>query len=548
MSKPSSSPLEEISEDLVDLGVLVDQLYELESVTDRAINVEYHDDLADRLVETFQGNIKSINGKRSQLAALVEEAKEISDAEQLLEQIEFLRKEYLSLKSAVRVAHRQKGGLSTNLTSSDPERISFEPEETTAAMLTATSLERAVLRAEQNRGHATLCYEEAFIDEYARHLASDKLEAYLANSGMSAFSTIMSVLSTRLDASRPVVGLQPMYYENLHLLQRFFPKIKLPEFKKNEGTEKEEGNENGARNEKGDRNESGQSSQKNHKSEQVIEYLRATAPAAIFFDAASNHGETLVHDVESIIKWACEKEAPPVVLIIDTTCLPCLLLPDGLLKEIPPHVSILLVESLAKHHQFGMDIITGGILLLHADEAFHSALQSARATFGTEIAETSAATLPKPNAHLLERRMRRHSKNIELLANSLTEQIAAKKGAIESVTWLSQGVGPSWYRTSALNLRFRREYRTLENYREFEYKVLELAKTQNHRLALGSSFGFDITRLFMTTPGTSSADPFLRLSIGTETRNEIERFVEILTAAHEELLHTWQSSSISKQS
>jgi cystathionine beta-lyase/cystathionine gamma-synthase len=402
-------------------------------------------------------------------------------------------------------------------------------------MAGATSLEKAVLRAEQNRGHATLTYEEAFIDEYARHLSSDKLEAYLANSGMSAFSTIMSVLSTRLDATRPIVGLLPMYYENLHLLQRFLPQIRLPEFKTS------------VINGKSDRNEKTKTNEKDEKINQLIEYLRETAPAAIFFDAASNHGETLVHDVESIIKWACEKQTPPVVLIIDTTCLPCVLLPDGLLKNIPPNVSILLVESLAKHHQFGMDIITGGILLLHADEAFHSALQSARATFGTEIAETSAATLPKPNARLLKRRMQRHSINIELLANSLTEKITARKGVIESVTWLSEGVGPSWYRTSALNLKFHREHRTLENYREFEYKVLELAKTRNHRLALGSSFGFDITRLFMTTPGTSSADPFLRLSIGTETRNEIERFVEILTAAHEELLHTWQGSSISKQ-
>ncbi len=171
-----------------------------------------------------------------------------------------------------------------------------------------------------------------------------------------------------------------------------------------------------------------------------------------------------------------------------------------------------------------MDIITGGILLLHAEESFHSALQTARATFGTEIAETSAATLPRPNARLLKRRMECHSLNIELLANSLSEKLAARKGVIESVTWLSSGVGPAWYRTSALNLRFHREYRTLENYREFEYKVLELAKAKNHRLALGSSFGFDITRLFMTTPGTSSADPFLRLSVGTETKHEIERF------------------------
>jgi cystathionine beta-lyase/cystathionine gamma-synthase len=514
MSKLLSSPLEEISEDLDDLGVLVDQLYELVSTTDRGSSVEYHDDLVDRLVETFQANIKSINAKRSQLAALIEEAKEISDADELLKQIEYLRKEYLSLKSAVRVAHRQKGGLSTNLTSTDPDRISFEPEETSAATLAASPLEKAALRAEQNRGSATLSYEEAFIDEYARHLSSDKLEAYLANSGMSAFSTIMNVLSARLDSTRPVVGLQPMYYENLHLLQRFFPQIKLPEFKKNE---------------------------------QVIEYLRATSPAAIFFDAASNHGETLVHDVESIIKWAREEQTLPVVLIIDTTCLPCLLLPNGLLAGIPTHVSILLVESLAKHHQFGMDIITGGILLLHAEESLHSALQTARATFGTEIAETSAATLPGPNARLLKRRMERHSLNIELLANSLSEKLAARKGVIESVTWLSSGVGPAWYRTSALNLRFHSEYRTLENYREFEYKVLELAKAKNHRLALGSSFGFDITRLFMTTPGTSSADPFLRLSVGTETKNEIERFAEILSSAHEELLSAWQSGSISTQ-
>jgi hypothetical protein len=51
----------------------------------------------------------------------------------------------------------------------------------------------------------------------------------------------------------------------------------------------------------------------------------------------------------------------------------------------------------------------------------------------------------------------------------------------------------------------------------------------------------------MTTPGTSSADPFLRLSVGTETKNEIERFAEILSSAHEELLSAWQSGSISTQ-
>jgi cystathionine beta-lyase/cystathionine gamma-synthase len=513
MLKPLFSSLEEISEDLADLGILVDQLYELESTSDGESNIEYHDDLVARLVETFQANIKSINAKRSQLASLIEETKQISEVDELSQQIEYLRKEYLSLKSAVRVAHRQKGGLSTNLVSTDSERISFEPEDTTKTAVAASSLEKAVLRGEQNRGFASLSYEEAFIDEYARHLSSGKLEAYLANSGMSAFSTIMNVLSTRLDATRPLVGLQPMYYENLHLLQRFFPQIKLPEFKKNE---------------------------------EVIDYLQHHSPAVIFFDAASNHGETLVHDVESIIKWACEKQSLPIMLVIDTTCLPCLLLPNDLLKNIPSHVSILLVESLAKHHQFGMDIITGGILLLHADESFHSALQSARATFGTEIAETSAATLPRPNAQLLRRRMQRHSLNIELLANSLSDRISSRKGVIESVTWLRQGVGPLWYRTSALNLRFHREFRTLENYREFEYKVMELAKAKNHRLALGSSFGFDITRLFMTTPGTSSADPFLRLSVGTETKIEIERFVEVLTAAHEELLSTWQSSSMSK--
>lgn len=425
------------------------------------------------------------------------------------------RKKILSLKSALRILYRQR---STIYCARDWQSPAYNASMQPGRNRLWQGIEAHNLDYKRDGHLDEQLYEQAFVQEYASQLGSDHLQPYMTNCGMAAFSTVLHLLAHELDLGPVTVGIEPMYFENVHLLRPFFPSIQLIS-----------------------------PTSRQH----LKEFLDSAQPSIVFLDAASNRGQVFHHDLESVMQWAMSANHA-VTLVIDNTCVPCPLLPEGLLAGLPPRISVILIESLAKYHQFGMDTVTGGIILAHADEALNSHLRKTREVLGTNITDASVPSLPVPHRAALERRLNRHSRNLTLLATRLEEELSQQIAphAIESIAWPQNGMPgtacPS-YRGTCLTITLLQEFRTVPHYRQFESKMVELSKQADYPLILGTSFGFDVTRLFITTPATAFEEPYMRLSIGTETAAEVHLLTELILTASKELASTWRCGKSPRQ-
>ena len=63
-------------------------------------------------------------------------------------------------------------------------------------------------------------------------------------------------------------------------------------------------------------------------------------------------------------------------------------------------------------------------------------------------------------------------------------------------------------------------------------RVIEEAKKRDLDLVSGTSFGFNVTRIYLTAMHADEIiKPFVRVSVGTETCDEIERLAQAFEAA-----------------
>ncbi|MCB9467429.1 MAG: pyridoxal-phosphate dependent enzyme [Candidatus Obscuribacterales bacterium] len=424
-----------------------------------------------------------------------------SDLDQILESV---RKDHLQMKAELREGFKIKGAM---LSVRDWQSPIYAASYPTAGNRLNHKIEEHIWDYKRDGHLDALAYEEAFTEEYLGHLGSTRLRAYLAGSGMAAFSTVLHWLEGERKVEGNVLALTPMYFENIHLARAFFKKVSCvsPESKA--------------------------------ELEAALESIR---PSVIFLDTVTNSGAVREHDLEAILAWARSQGDKELTIVIDTTCQPCMLLPENLLKDLPANISVIIVESLAKHHQFGMDAVTGGIIVIDAEEHLHKSFKPTRARLGTNITDASAGSLPTPNKIRLERRLRRHSKNMERIVRSLNAQIEAGSGIIDSLSWVEKGPEQApWFRSSIMSLSLCPQFQSVWHYQEFENKVHELACQADLPVAFSTSFGFDITRLYVTAPSTAFEPPFLRLSTGTETGAQIEKLAAILKIASEQLAASW---------
>ncbi|MGD9679692.1 MAG: pyridoxal-phosphate dependent enzyme [Candidatus Obscuribacterales bacterium] len=426
---------------------------------------------------------------------LVERVARWGEPGTIAEVVSSVRQDYLEIKNALRVAYRQRG-LSACLT--DWQSPVYE---TTCSFSMDNRLTDGIAEHVldyKRDGHLEAAsYERRFESEYLSHLGSDTIKAYLTSCGMSAFSSVLHFLQGEYRVAGPAMALEPMYFENIHLARAFFPDLEI--FRT-----------------------TGKDS--------LRARLEEVMPRIIFVDAVSNCGEVMVHDLETIMDFAATGTVDETFVVIDSTCLPAPLLPGGMLSDLPDHLHVILVESLAKHHQFGMDGVTGGIVAWHAPERIQSGFFKTRARFGANIADSSVGSLPCPDRKNLENRMRRHARNMERLVTGL--ELAGGTSVIESISWAGNGAGDcAWFRSPVASIRFRKEFARVDLYKQFEDTVLELARTCDFPLGFSTSFGFDITRLYVTAPATVWEPPFLRISIGTETASQVDELVALLIEA-----------------
>lgn len=347
-------------------------------------------------------------------------------------------------------------------------------------------------------------YERAFIKEYIDSHLHPLVRACATSSGMAAFTTILASIQQDIGANDVVLVGEGSYFENKQVLRRWF------------------GN------------------RVRFVNEMDVELLLKTAhelqPKAIFLDTLGNVEDIVMPDLAALIPRLAKGLKQSLYLILDNSVLASSFQP---LEYLPffNKLRLIVFESLNKFHQFGFDRVTGGIVWTAG--MWPDLIAGTRLHLGTNIPQASVLALPEPNRELLERRMRRIEHNILILANALESEIGHGQTQIARVIYpaLASYPGYAWTKERSFHggyftLAFASPYRDPKYYLAFLERVMKEAKNMKVDLNAGTSFGFDVTRIYLTARhANEDARPFIRISPGTETEEGIERVKEVLLRA-----------------
>jgi cystathionine beta-lyase/cystathionine gamma-synthase len=330
--------------------------------------------------------------------------------------------------------------------------------------------------------------ERAYVDAF---VGRDDVGALATSCGMSAFTTILAFLRATGRLERVVMG-RSAYHESRELVRASVPSSALVEVDEAE----------------------------------IASAIGRVHPTAVFVDALANAPGVAVADVEAILR-----SMRSGTLVVDTTGGSCTTDPFAL--ERPRGVRLVAFESLTKFAQFGLDRVTGGMILASTDDA--RALDLHREHLGTNIADASVYAFPAPDRGRLERRLRRIGRNAERLAERLAE---VADGIVVGVDHPSRPDHPAAAR--ARPLRFRGGWLTLRfapafdrsDVREaFVSLAIEEARVRRVPLVAGASFGLDVCRIYATGSSAATADPFVRISPGIEHVVDVERLAASFRSA-----------------
>ena len=492
------SDIKEAVEDLAELLHLVDDLNESGSSDETA----WFDSNSKKTIQILEA-------KYHRYLDLIERARIWGESQEMASLLQSVRQEYISIKSALRLAYRKRG---TTLCLSDWQSPSY----LSSIPLGINRLNEGTSEKDWNYkrdGHLdALKYEEAFIREYAQHLGSKRLKSYLANSHMAALTTVLQWLAHEIEVGKTAVVLQPVHPETLKLTRAFFPNTR-------------------------ELRASG--------SEEILSCLRKDNPTVLLCEAVTSVQEVLASKIDVAFNWACNEATHKIALVFDTSSLPLAMLPQALLGDIPDRVSILFVEDIARHHQFGLDTVTGGMIVADMHNELQESFRLSRARIGTNVTDTSVGSLPKPNRERLLNRLQRHSSNATLLAQELETYLRQPASVIRSVSWLEPGsnVCPQ-YHGAAVTVRLHRAFRSVNFYRQFCTRLVESATERGLSVISRPGFGFDSSSISVSMPQDMFDEPCITISVGTETRAEIHMLVEILAQVGGELKQSISGGSL----
>lgn len=323
---------------------------------------------------------------------------------------------------------------------------------------------------------------------------SQGLRALLTSCGMAAFTTVLSYLQLERKLDGPVLAGAGLYHENRLLLERAIAgRLELVD----------EANTNA-----------------------LLRAIDGRRPSALFLDSLSNTKSMPVPDLARVLKRVAGTQT---YLVVDNTGLSIACQPFALADE---SVRLIVVESLLKYAQLGLDRANAGVIVARDEDA--ERLSHYREHLGTNVADVAVHALPRPERHVLQRRLARLQRNALLLA----ERLAA--GAGRSAEVMYPGLPSHRCAAAARRLSFRGGCLSLvlphsDTSLRREHALVEQAVAQASRrdvaLLGGSSFGFDTTRIYLTAEGADYGEPFVRVAAGTEHRLEVERVAGALIAA-----------------
>ncbi|MCL4338729.1 PLP-dependent transferase [Patescibacteria group bacterium] len=333
-------------------------------------------------------------------------------------------------------------------------------------------------------------YEKKFLNQNIDALVKVGIKTYMTASGMAAFTTIFNFLMGEGKLEGKVLLGKSSYFQYKNLLSNplddriiEFDEIDL---------------------------------------EKLKDLVKKVRPSAIFIDSLCNTADLPFPDLKSLIKYM-EKECDwNIFLVIDNTCLSTSFQPFRTLSPLKRNIGLIVFESLMKYHHFGMDRTTGGIIVARGKDI--GKLYDWRKNSGTNITDMGVYQFPIPNRKMLDRRLKRFSRNTSILTQKLQQFIDTTSG--KYVNSIIYPVQKPTFTGSFFNIGFTKP--DVKLYKQFIKSVMEEAKRAKVEFHHGTSFGLNHTRIYLTSLWTKYGDPFIRISVGTENRLEIEKILTVL--------------------
>lgn len=259
---------------------------------------------------------------------------------------------------------------------------------------------------------------------------------------------------------------------------------------------------------------------------ELINLIETKKPDAVFIDSLCNAKNIPLANLEQLIEYLTTSYKKELYLVIDNTCLSIFFQPFNLLFGKGGKIHLITFESLMKYVHLGLDKVTGGIIVAKGKDA--KRLFEYRKHSGTNIPDASVYSLPTPDRKILENRLLRFQRNVLLLSTTLSEHIENnKKSIIEKIVFLGlpHHEAYQWsknlpFQGSFFNIEFKEKNTRI--YKKFINLVVDEAKKRKVQIVGGTSFGLNNTRIYLTSLWTDYGEPFIRVSVGTENRYQIE--------------------------
>jgi cystathionine beta-lyase/cystathionine gamma-synthase len=343
-------------------------------------------------------------------------------------------------------------------------------------------------------------YEQAFLKNNIDAFIKFPIHLYATSSGMAALTTITQFLLLEKKATRPVIMGKSTYFENKELIRHMFPHI----------IEVDE-----------------------HKTDAITQAIHIHDPSVIFLDSLTNTQDIATPNLEAIASYLIQHTKKETFLVIDNTSMSVMFQPFGMFFGKRTNLRLILFESLNKYHQFGFDRTTGGMITAMGGNT--GKLSEYRGRLGTNISDISAASLPSPNRKILTKRLLRHTRNAMILASELQKWIERNpKSAFTTINYpgLPDHPAHAWTKQNAFHgsyftIQFKKNYQTIPSYKRFVRMIWETAKRYHVDLSSGTSFGLHSTRIYLTAIRSKPVSPFVRIAVGTETRQHVETIIQV---------------------
>lgn len=350
-------------------------------------------------------------------------------------------------------------------------------------------------------------YEKLFIKEYVQAKNKKSWRTLTTSSGMSAFTTILNFLAMEGKLQKKVLLGKSSYFQYKQLVIKLLPQQVI---------EVDEG-----------------------KIDEIIAVINKQKPGVIFLDSLCNSKFLAVPDLDKLADYLTTEYQKEIYLVVDNTgrTITFDLWDKSNRKNKDLH--LIVFESLIKYLQFGLDRVNGGIIV--AKQKDLNRLFEYRKNLGTNIADFAVYLLPLPNKPVLQKRLARFQRNADLLTRYLDNYITNNKTCLEKIIYpglLNHDAYTStkeWpFRGCFFNLKFKQEYETTSFYKKFIRLLLANSKKSKLQLVAGTSFGLNQTRVYLTSLWSDFGDPFLRISLGIETRFEIEALEKVFSETIEQ--------------